>query len=113
MFKVVSVEGRTRVLTYCDQCHLRIEDAGLGLYTWIRAHMAYREDYALEVEPTGGALVFLHKGECHRAHEREHGWQPWHELSWFPVYMGNNVAMDWERTIESMGNLAGLSERAG
>lgn len=110
MFKIVRFAGGSRVLTYCDQCHGRIDTAAGGVYAWRRDTLLADAGEGMEQSPEGGEMAVLHKGECHSAWEATTGhWQPWGELSWFPIFVANNMGMDWERTVGSLQNIAQLS----
>jgi len=93
MLKVmVQKVGKRELLcpvVFCDFCGERIEYAAEGAYEY------KREDAS---RPEGAEVKFVHK-KCCRMFEAAHGecvaWY-WDELQVFPVFLGNNLALDWE-----------------
>ena len=69
----------------CDHCGEVIEDAQEGNY-----------EFPLD----GGPVFFTHKGRCSLAFEEANGGQDaWGvmELSVLPIYLGNNLKLDWKK----------------
>jgi len=93
---IVQKVGKRELLcpvVFCDFCGKRIEDATEGTYEY------RREDAS---SPEGAEVKFVHK-DCSRQFEAAHGksiaWY-WDELQAFPVFLGNNLALDWKHARE-------------
>lgn len=86
---------RYYIATVCDQCHQLIEDVKQGNYHWIDTGRG--KDTADHFFP----FVTLHKA-CNRLYEHLHPapegllWY-WEELRMLPIFLGNNLQMDWEQ----------------
>ena len=99
MLKLVTRQGRCAVCAFCDQCRKEITDAERAMYTW-------KKD--AQRQPITGDIIFLHKGACDRAFSVgnvKSEWS-WGELSWLPIYLGNNIGLDWDKTTASMVRFA-------
>ena len=88
--------GPTTIDVICDACGLRIERAREGNYHWkfqepniYFAHKVCSDDMEAKVDPNGHWCC--------------------HELRYFPVWMGNNLKIDWERDLEQASNMPELA----
>jgi hypothetical protein len=78
----------------CDHCGEQIESASQGNYQW-----RMRNDGS----GTDGAVFFTHKHCCRAFEAANRGdvtWA-WGELACFPVYLGNNLQLKWEKAKET------------
>jgi hypothetical protein len=95
-------DGHACPVVVCDHCGERIEDARDGNYQW---RMGLRDT------DWGSRVFFTHKRCCHafeQAHPEEGFTWGAIELECFPVYLGNNLRLDWEaarRTAAMLGSL--------
>jgi len=85
----------------CDQCQQVITDGDWALYQW----------KTLDGHIIDGSLAFLHKGDCNDAWDDAHNdmgsWSTM-ELSYFPIYLGNNIGVDWNDNAKGAANMAAL-----
>ena len=100
MIKIVFTEGRFAPQAFCDHCGERIEKAAEGNYEW---------------HPTGDfeqgevSEVYLIHKRCTQAFEQATGRRPYTgELTVFPVYLSNNLEIDWDEATEMVARSASL-----
>jgi hypothetical protein len=94
MIRMVHDRGMTCPHIFCDHCEERI--VGTGNYQFLMA--LHDPDYQ-------AAVYFTHK-HCCRAFEHRHpapeGFKwGWTELEAFPIYLGNNLRLDWKAAKET------------
>jgi hypothetical protein len=86
-------------MVFCDHCGKQIADAKSGNYEWQTDNQGQVKD---------GVIYFTHK-HCCLPFEDAHGGRPsfmCNELSIFPLFLGNNLALDWKKARENMLLLA-------
>jgi hypothetical protein len=86
----IRIEGpQARAVVVCAHCGKQIENARQGNYQW-RMRDGCRG--------TGGQLFFTHKQCCRAFQTANTGpftWA-WTELCCLPIFLGNNLGLDWE-----------------
>jgi hypothetical protein len=95
-------DGRSCPVVVCDHCGREIADAKDGNYQW---------RMGLNDSDFGSRVYFTHKGCC-LAFEDDHSedgfvWGAI-DLPCLPVYLGNNLNLDWEeahRSAETLGSI--------
>jgi len=92
--RIKQKDGLTYIQVYCDYCDKLIDKADMALYTWDRINDGEESE-----------IYILHKGLCDKAFHKEKRWKersPWLELRVFPVYLGNNLNLKWEKAMEDV-----------
>jgi len=99
---VIRPEGQLDVpVILCDHCGKEIADAREGNYQW-------------KMLPDGRSadrqLFFTHKRCCHAFEQANRGDFHWAamELQCLPIYLGNNLKLDWESAKKKADMLASL-----
>jgi hypothetical protein len=88
------IEGRAATTMLCDRCGRGIDDAASAWYQWLEA----------PADRFTGEVFFLHKS-CVDSFEEAHptasdeAWANM-ELACFPIYVGNNISLDWDSAWE-------------
>ena len=89
MIKVIQSNRVCAPQVFCDWCGERIEDARQGNFEWSDA----------KNDPEQGKVLFAHK-RCSRALQAARQITPgtWRtgELMFFPLFLGNNLNLNWE-----------------
>jgi hypothetical protein len=82
--------GLDRPVVICDHCGLEITEAKDGNYEW---------EVGEEGEILNGTIYFTHKRCCHAFEQTNRGCARWYAigLECLPVYLANNLQMDWDR----------------
>jgi hypothetical protein len=94
--------GRYRPVVACDHCGEEIDDARQGNYQWRVEENGNPAD--------GGLIFFTHK-RCCRPFEESNGGRVgwcWTPLSCLPVFLVNNLSLDWEKAKETAQLMASL-----
>ena len=88
--KIKRKDGKSCPIVICDWCGEEIEDAKKGNYEW--RQMKY------ENEKDGAQIFFTHKQCCRQFEEHNGGRLCFfaEELEIFPLYLKNNLRIDWE-----------------
>jgi hypothetical protein len=91
--------GRDCPVVVCDHCGRQIEDAKEGNYQW-----QHEGDNA-------GKIFFTHKACCWAFESKSGEREFWlsMELTCLPIYLGNNLNLDWRKarsTAELLGSLS-------
>lgn len=93
-------EGRPDISApkfFCDHCDRPIEDAQLGLYVFPNQNL---DDPAIMEGRKAVPLFTVHKGRCDEQFHLDRGFDPrtvpTMELSVLPIFLGNNMALDWD-----------------
>jgi hypothetical protein len=73
-------------IVICDHCGEEIRSAADGNYQWLG-----RDDRPSRV-------YFTHKGCCHAFEKRHGGFWGAIDLQLLPVYLGNNLGIDWKES---------------
>lgn len=97
MLRLELVDGRVCPLVFCDFCGHRIDGEGnFGTGYFPDGHTIY-----------GGRPSFTHKGCCEAFEERHDSellWG-WDEIEWLPVYLGQNLHIDWIKAGEAAASV--------
>ena len=100
---MVDKNGISAPIVLCDVCGEVITKAIDGNYEWVP-----REEPSKRHIPV--PVCFTHK-RCSNEFERQHAPQGGvscnHELLYFPLYLGNNLELDWEMAKRYAGDIAG------
>jgi hypothetical protein len=96
---IINDDGRHAPQAFCDHCGERIEQARDGNYEW----------HPGNIEPGDEVEVYLIHKRCTQAFQQATGKHPYTgELTVFPVYLGNNLEIDWDEANEMVRRSAAL-----
>jgi len=99
---IKDLDNRSCPVVLCDHCGQPINDAKDGNYQW---------RMGMNDSDFGSRIYFTHK-RCCQAFEDDHDdekvlWGAM-ELACLPIYLGNNLALDWnqaKRSAETRGSI--------
>lgn len=101
--EVRSEKGRYPTVVVCDQCRGIIADGNEGMYCFQVSESHLLED---------STIHFLHKSKCFDQYIGPRGGRVrWRivPLECLPVYLGDNLKLDWDRARNSAGFMEGKS----
>lgn len=83
--KLQRIDGLSCPIVICDVCRQRIVKATDGNYIWRQ-----------EQEAQGADILFVHKTCDDKANLNLRGFGMSAELRTFPIFVGNNLDLDWD-----------------
>ena len=91
--------GMAKPVIICDHCGKEIDEAKQGNYQW---------DVAQVDKPQGGQVYFTHKACCRAFEALTPGRWSWTELDCLPVFLANNLKVNWKEAREKAAVLASI-----